>query len=75
MTASDKHYADTGRYPETLEELVSKKYVRALPVDPVTESATTWVTVAPPEGAKGGVYDVKSGAQGKASDGTAFADL
>ena len=73
--AIDKHYADTGRYPETLEELVSKKYVRALPVDPVTESATTWVTVAPPEGAKGGVYDVKSGAPGKASDGTAFADL
>jgi general secretion pathway protein G len=54
---------------------VSKKYIRSLPVDPVTESAATWVTVAPPEGTKGGVYDVKSGAPGKASDGTAFADL
>lgn len=73
--AIDKHYADTGRYPEALEELVTKRYIRALPVDPVTESAVTWVTVAPPDGAaKGVVYDVKSGAAGKASDGTQFAE-
>ena len=73
--AIDKHYADTGRYPDALEELVSKKYIRALPVDPVTESAATWVIVPPAEGTKGSVYDVKSGAPGKAGDGTAFADL
>lgn len=73
--AIDKHYADTGRYPDAIEELVSKKYIRALPVDPITASATTWVTIAPPEGVKGGVYDIRSGAPGKASDGTAFADL
>jgi general secretion pathway protein G len=74
--AIDKHYADTGRYPDALEELVSKKYIRALPVDPVTESATTWIVVPPAaEGAKGAVYDVKSGAPGKASDGTAYGDL
>jgi general secretion pathway protein G len=73
--AIDKHYADTGRYPDALEELVSKKYIRTLPVDPVTESAATWIVVPPAEGKKGNVYDVKSGAPGKASDGTAFADL
>jgi general secretion pathway protein G len=73
--AIDKHYADTGRYPDALEDLVAKKYIRAMPVDPVTESATTWVVVPPAEGTKGGVYDVKSGAPGKSSDGTAFADL
>jgi general secretion pathway protein G len=73
--AIDKHYADTGRYPEALEELVAKKYIRALPVDPVTESATTWVVVAPGEGLKGNVYDVKSGAPGKSADGTPFGDL
>ena len=73
--AIDKHYADTGRYPDALEELVSKKYIRALQVDPVTESATTWVIVPPAEGVKGSVYDVKSGAPGKAGDGTAFGDL
>jgi general secretion pathway protein G len=44
-------------------------------VDPVTESATTWVTIAPPEGAKGGVYDVRSGAPGRAANGSPFADL
>ncbi|HSD54083.1 MAG TPA: type II secretion system protein [Burkholderiales bacterium] len=73
--AIDKHYADTGRYPDALEELVSKKYIRALPVDPVTDSATTWIVVPPAEGKKGNVYDVRSGAPGKASDGTAFGDL
>jgi general secretion pathway protein G len=73
--AIDKHYADTGRYPDSIEELVSKKYIRALPVDPVTESATSWVVVPPAEGTKGSVYDVRSGAPGKASDGTAYADL
>jgi general secretion pathway protein G len=73
--AIDKHYADTGRYPDALEDLVAKKYIRSLPVDPVTESAATWVTVAPPEGAKGSVYDVRSGAPGKAANGSPFADL
>jgi general secretion pathway protein G len=73
--AIDKHYADTGRYPDALEELVAKKYIRSLPVDPVTESASTWITVAPPEGARGGVYDVRSGAAGRAASGGAFADL
>lgn len=74
--AIDKHYADTGKYPEALDELVSKRYLRAMPVDPITESATTWVTVAPPDtaAAKGGVYDVKSGAEGKGTDGTAYVD-
>lgn len=73
--AIDKHYADTGRYPDALEELVAKKYIRALPVDPVTESAATWIIVPPAEGAKGSVYDVRSGAPGKTGDGIAFADL
>ena len=74
--AIDKHYADTGRYPDGLDDLVSKRYIRALPVDPITESAKTWVVVAPPDqsGAKGGVYDVKSGAEGKGSDGTEYVD-
>lgn len=73
--AIDKHYSDTGRYPDTLEELVARKYVRSLPVDPVTESAATWIVVPPADGAKGGVYDVKSGAPGKSADGTPFSDL
>jgi general secretion pathway protein G len=71
----DKFYGDTGRYPESLEELVEKKYLRALPVDPVTESATTWIIEPPNENAKGNVYGIKSGASGNTRDGKPFADL
>ena len=39
----DKHYADTGKYPDNLQVLVAKKYLRSIPVDPVTGSAETWV--------------------------------
>ena len=70
----DKYHGDTGRYPESLEELVTKKYLRAIPRDPFTESAATWVVVAPEDPAKGMVYDVKSGAPGNSGDGTAYAD-
>ena len=72
--AIGKYYGDKGKYPETLEALATEKYLRKIPVDPMTESSTTWQTVPPEEPQKGGVYDVKSGAQGKASDGTAYGD-
>ena len=70
----DKYYGDTGRYPDSLDDLVTKKYIRSIPLDPLTESASTWVLIPPVDPAKGAVYDVKSGAQGKASDGTAYGD-
>ena len=70
--AIDKHFADTGRYPEALEDLVGKRYLRALPKDPITGAADTWVVVAPPSAEPGRVYDVKSGAQGTALDGSTF---
>lgn len=70
----DKFYADTGRYPETLDELVDKRYLQALPVDPITESAATWVLVPPPAGYAGAVQSLKSGAKGVARDGRAFAE-
>ena len=69
--ALDKFHADTGRFPESLDELVKKRYIRALPVDPLTERADTWVTVADP---KGGIADVKSGAQGVGAAGIPYAD-
>jgi general secretion pathway protein G len=72
--AIGKYYADKGKYPESLEALTTDKYLRKLPVDPITESTSTWLIV-PPEGVQqGGVYDIKSGAQGKALDGSAFSD-
>jgi general secretion pathway protein G len=70
--AIDKHFADTGRYPQALDELVSRRYLRALPRDPVTESSDSWVVVAPPAPLPGAVYDVKSGSEALSRDGTAF---
>ena len=72
--ALDKYYGDTGKYPETLDDLVNKHYLRAIPPDPVTDSTATWVIVPPDDPAKGGVYSVKSGAPGNAHDGTAYAE-
>lgn len=70
--AIGKYYADKGKYPESLEALASDRYLRKIPLDPITESATTWITVAPQDPQKSGVFDVKSGAPGKALDGTEF---
>lgn len=73
--AIDKFYGDTGRYPDTLEELVDRRYLRTMPVDPVTDSTATWVIVPPDQQFKGAVYDIKSGAQGNNQDGTPFGSL
>jgi general secretion pathway protein G len=66
--AIDKFFGDQGRYPDTLDELVQKRYLRAVPVDPVTERAD-WVVVAPADPQDGGVYDIRSAA--RESDATA----
>jgi len=73
--AIDKFYGDTGRFPESLGELVDRRYLRALPYDPVTGSATTWILVPPEAQDQGGVYGIRSGAPGSTHDGHAFADL
>jgi len=70
----DKYYGDNGKYPDSLDELVTRKYLRAIPQDPITESAVTWVTVAPDDPDQGMVYDVKSGATIEALDGTQYAE-
>lgn len=71
--AIDKHLADRGRYPQTLAELVERRYLRQVPPDPITDSASTWITVPPPEGElRDGVYDVRSGAPGNSLDGEPY---
>jgi general secretion pathway protein G len=72
--ALDKFFSDTGAYPAVLEDLVLRKYLRSIPVDPITESAATWVIVPPNDQRKGGIYSVKSGAEGLARDGTSYRD-
>jgi general secretion pathway protein G len=71
----DKYYADTGRYPDGLDELVEKAYLKALPFDPVTGSAATWVIVPPKDGIRGKVSSIRSGATGADRFGKSFADL
>jgi len=71
--AISRYYADKGKYPESLDGLAAEKYLRKVPLDPITESTATWQLVQPEDPQKGGVYDVKSGAPGKATDGTEFA--
>ena len=58
--AIDKFHGDQGRFPDTLDELVNEKYLRAVPIDPFT-AAPNWVIVAPEDPTLGGVYDVRSG--------------
>ncbi len=60
----DKFHADTGRYPAELGELVTKRYLRKLPIDPVSETADTWIMVPPPNEVTG-VADIQSGAGGE----------
>jgi general secretion pathway protein G len=60
----DKHYADTGKYPSSLDDLVAKHYLRSIPKDPFTQSESTWIAVPPQDTRKGNVWDIKSGAKG-----------
>jgi general secretion pathway protein G len=70
--ALDKFHGDQGRYPNSLDELVTQKYLRRIPPDPITESPSTWVSVAPTTPGIGRVADVKSGAPGNGRDGTPY---
>ena len=70
----DQYYGDTGRYPDSLDQLVEKKYLRGLPVDPVTDSTSTWIIIAPEDGSKGGVYNIKSGAPGNDRSGKPYSE-
>jgi general secretion pathway protein G len=77
--AIDQYYSDKGKYPSSLQDLVSDKYLRAIPVDPFTNSADTWRQIpSEPDPtnltAQPGVYDVRSGSDLKALDGTNYSD-
>ena len=71
--AIDKYFSDIGRYPDSLEEMVARKYMRKVPVDPLTERADSWQVIAPERKELGKVYDVRSGAPGRAKDGSDYA--
>ena len=83
----DQYYADNGNYPPTLESLVDKGYLRAIPVDPITKSAETWVLIYEevdpeqtpaetdlPEDGQPGIFDVKSGSELSSVKGEAYSE-
>jgi general secretion pathway protein G len=77
--AIDQFYADKGKYPATLQDLVSDKYLRTIPRDPFTNSADTWREMpSEPDPnnptAQPGVYDVRSGSEQTALDGTKYSE-
>jgi general secretion pathway protein G len=77
--AIDQYYADKGQYPSALDALVSEGYVRKVPKDPFTDSTDSWQTVpSEPDPnnptAAAGIYDVKSGSDATALDGTKYSD-
>jgi general secretion pathway protein G len=77
--AIDQYYADKGQYPASIQSLVSDGYMRAVPMDTITHSTDTWTTVAAePDPSKPtsdpGIYDVKSGSDATAMNGTRYAD-
>ena len=75
----DQYYADKGKYPYSLHALVDEKYMRAIPIDPITGSSETWVEI--PEilseedlilAVEPGIADVISGSEMKSLDGTLY---
>lgn len=70
----DKYYADTGKYPDSLEQLVEKKYINKLPLDPITDSTETWVLEPPEPPLEGMIVDIHSGATEKAKDGSLYSE-
>ena len=71
----DKFHEDLGRFPDSLQELVDRRYIRTMPVDPVTDRTDTWILLPPPANEKGQVADLRSGASGNSRWGIAYADL
>lgn len=69
--AIDHYHEDKGRYPYSLDVLVTDKYLRSIPVDPITEQADSWILVPLPDYSVG-VYDIRSGSDALAEDGTTY---
>ena len=77
--AIDQYYADKAKYPQGLTDLVSDGYIREIPNDPMTKSKDSWTTTqaeadANNPASQAGIYDVKSGSDRTALDGTRYAD-
>jgi general secretion pathway protein G len=66
----DQYRGDQGKYPPSLSDLVKSGYLRSIPVDPITLSNSTWQEVV--ESTEGGIFDIHSGSDMVASNGTPY---
>lgn len=67
--AIDSYREDRGDDPPSLQELVTRRYLREVPFDPITRQRDSWVLLVDPAL---GIGDVRSGASGQASDGSDY---
>jgi general secretion pathway protein G len=77
--AIDQYYADKNQYPATLDALVTDGYMRQVPEDPFTRSKDSWTTEPAPSDSNNsttepGVYNVHSGSDATAIDGSKYAE-
>lgn len=72
--ALDDFYSDNDKYPQDLNELVSGKYLRGIPKDPLTDSDSSWIPIKGDDDDANGISDIKSGASGKSADGDNYQD-
>ena len=70
--AIDKHLGDYGQYPDSLAALIERKYLRAIPAEPLTKSAEGWKVVVSDDADHPGIRDVHSMAEGNGSDGRPY---
>jgi general secretion pathway protein G len=78
-TAINQYFADKGKYPADLQSLVEERYLREIPVDPITKSRDTWVTeyaeaTEEDVSTEPGIADVRSGAPGVSLEGEPYSD-
>ncbi|WP_374668348.1 type II secretion system protein [Acinetobacter sp.] len=71
----DKYYGDKGKYPKTLDELVHERYLRSLPIDPITDSTNSWILIQNTDAENPGIVDIKSGAPGVNSNGISYSSM
>ncbi len=78
-TMIDEYTIDKQKAPESLQDLVSEGYLRQVPQDPITSSDQTWKTIMEDSAVGGsnstpGIFDVRSGSDKTALDGTPYSD-
>jgi general secretion pathway protein G len=76
-TSIDSYTVDKEKAPDSLDDLVQAGYLKAIPVDPMTQSSETWITgesdtMTDVDETQAGMNDVHSGSEAMSSEGTTY---